>query len=173
MLLFRCSVVSDSLWPHGLQHSRLPCPSPSPRVCSNSCPLNQWAIQPSSLSPSSPPVLNLSQHQGLFQAKMRTLITSMKWLERAKQDCKKGFLVWPRFLQLKSASIRIFCLKLPTLWPLALLQRAFYGKHFAEPIHFQEDMSSSNTQIYAITNGKKNGRFLLTKTQYSYVCVIN
>ena len=41
-LLFRRSVVSDSLCPHGLQHTRLPCPSPSPRVCSNSCPLSQW-----------------------------------------------------------------------------------------------------------------------------------
>ena len=41
-LLFSHSVVSDSLWPHGLQHSRLPCPSPSPRVCSNSCPLSWW-----------------------------------------------------------------------------------------------------------------------------------
>ena len=29
-------------WPHGLQHARLPCPSPSPRVCSNSCPLSRW-----------------------------------------------------------------------------------------------------------------------------------
>ena len=34
--------VSDSLWPHGLQHARLPCPSLSPRVCSNSCPLSWW-----------------------------------------------------------------------------------------------------------------------------------
>ena len=41
-LLFSCSVVSDSLWPHGLQHTRLPCPSPSPRACSNSCPLSWW-----------------------------------------------------------------------------------------------------------------------------------
>ena len=39
---FSCSVASDSLWPHGLQHARLPCPSPTPRVCSNSCPLSQW-----------------------------------------------------------------------------------------------------------------------------------
>ena len=39
---FNCSVVSDSLWPHGLQHSRLPCPSPTPRACSNSCPLSCW-----------------------------------------------------------------------------------------------------------------------------------
>ena len=36
------SVVSDSLWPHWLQHPRLPCPSLSSRVCSDSCPLNRW-----------------------------------------------------------------------------------------------------------------------------------
>ena len=34
--------MSDSLWPHGLQHTRPPCPSPAPRVYSNSCPLSQW-----------------------------------------------------------------------------------------------------------------------------------
>ena len=34
--------MSDSLQPHGLQHTRLPCPSLSPRVCSNSCPLSRW-----------------------------------------------------------------------------------------------------------------------------------
>ena len=39
---FSCSVMSDSLWPHGLQHARLPCLSPIPRVCSTSCPLSQW-----------------------------------------------------------------------------------------------------------------------------------
>ena len=39
---FSRSVVSDSLRPHGLQHARPPCPSPTPRVYSNSCPLNQW-----------------------------------------------------------------------------------------------------------------------------------
>ena len=37
-----CSVMSDSLWPHGLQHTRLPCPSPTPGACSNSCPSSQW-----------------------------------------------------------------------------------------------------------------------------------
>ena len=41
-LLLSHSVVSDSLWPHGLQHTWLPCPSLSPRVYSNSCPLSQW-----------------------------------------------------------------------------------------------------------------------------------
>ena len=42
---FSCSVLSDSWWPHGLQHARLPCPSPAPRACSNSCPLSQWCHQ--------------------------------------------------------------------------------------------------------------------------------
>ena len=39
---FSCPVIFDSFWPHRLQHVRLPCPSLSPRVCSNSCPLSQW-----------------------------------------------------------------------------------------------------------------------------------
>ena len=41
-MLFNCSVVSDCLRPCGLQHTRLPCPSQSPRVCSNSYSLSQW-----------------------------------------------------------------------------------------------------------------------------------
>ena len=48
--LFSCLVMSHSLWPCGLQHARLPCPSPPPRVCSNSCPLSQWC--PPSISSS-------------------------------------------------------------------------------------------------------------------------
>ena len=39
---FSHSVVSDSLRPHGLQHTRLPCPSPTPGACSNPCPSSQW-----------------------------------------------------------------------------------------------------------------------------------
>ena len=42
LLLFSCKVMSDSLWPRGLQQFRLPCPLPSPRVCPNSCPLSWW-----------------------------------------------------------------------------------------------------------------------------------
>ena len=42
LLLFIHSVVSSSLQPHGLQHTRLPCPSLSPGVCSNSCSLSWW-----------------------------------------------------------------------------------------------------------------------------------
>ena len=51
----------------GMQHARIPCPSLSPGVCSNSCPLPDDAIQiPHPLLPPSP-AFNLSQHQGLFQ----------------------------------------------------------------------------------------------------------
>ena len=34
--------MSDYSWPHGLQHARFPCPSPTPRACSNSCPYSWW-----------------------------------------------------------------------------------------------------------------------------------
>ena len=65
---FSHSVVSDSLQPHGLQHTRLPCTSPTPRAWSNSCPLSQWCHPTisSSVVPFSSH-LNLSQHQGLFK----------------------------------------------------------------------------------------------------------
>ena len=42
LVQFNCSVTSDSLWPHGLQHSWLLCPSPTHGACSKSCPLSQW-----------------------------------------------------------------------------------------------------------------------------------
>ena len=53
------SVMSDSSRPHGLQHARLLCPSPTPKACSNSCPLSQWChlTISSSLFPSLPPLL--------------------------------------------------------------------------------------------------------------------
>ena len=42
VIQFSCSVMSDSLWPHELQHARPPCPSPTPRVYPNSCASSQW-----------------------------------------------------------------------------------------------------------------------------------
>ena len=55
--------MSDSLWPHGLQHSRLPCPSPTPRVDSDSCPLSQWCHPTISSS-----VIPFSSHLQSFPA---------------------------------------------------------------------------------------------------------
>ena len=64
---FSCSVVSDSLRPHGLQHAKIPCSSPTPRDYSNSCPSSQWchpAIS-SSVVPFSP--LQSFPSSGSFQ----------------------------------------------------------------------------------------------------------
>ena len=65
---FRCSVMSDSLQPHGLQHIRPPCPPSTPGVYTNSCALSLWCHPTisSSVVPFSS-CLNLSQHQGLFK----------------------------------------------------------------------------------------------------------
>ena len=95
MLLNR-SVVSVSLQPHGLKHTSLPCPSLSPRVCSNSWLLSWWChpscpLPLSLLSPSS--AFNLSQHKGLFKrvssmqqvAKVLKLqLQSFQWIFRVE-----------------------------------------------------------------------------------------
>ena len=68
LLLLSCSAVSHSLRSHGLQHSRLSCPSLSPRVCLNSCPLSWWCHPTISSSVTTfSLVLKFSQHQGVFQ----------------------------------------------------------------------------------------------------------
>ena len=71
-------VTSDSLQPHGLQHARLPCASPTPRVAQTHVHWVSDAIQPAHpvLSPSSP-AFSLSQHQGLF-----------KWVSSSHQVAK-------------------------------------------------------------------------------------
>ena len=73
LLLFSHWVVSDSLQPHGVQHARLPCPSPSPRVCSDSCPLSWWchptissSVIPFSSCPQSFPALGSFPRSELF-----------------------------------------------------------------------------------------------------------
>ena len=55
--------MSDSLWPHGLQHARLSCPSQTPRAYSNSCPLSQWCHPTISFS-----VVCFSSHLQSFPA---------------------------------------------------------------------------------------------------------
>ena len=60
---FSHSVMSNSLWPHGLQHPRLPCPSPTPRAYSNSCPSHWWCYPTISLS-----IVPFSSHLQSFPA---------------------------------------------------------------------------------------------------------
>ena len=57
----------------GLQHARLPCPSPSPRACSNSGPLSQWYRSTISSSVACSPTFSLSEHQGLLKVQSWSL----------------------------------------------------------------------------------------------------
>ena len=60
---FSCSIMSDSLRPHRLQHARPPCPSPTPRIYSDSCPSSQWCHPTTSSS-----VAPFSSHLQSFPA---------------------------------------------------------------------------------------------------------
>ena len=76
LIQFSWSVMSNSLQPHGLQHSRLPCPSPTPRAYSNSCPSRQWCHP--TISSSVVPIschLKSFTHQGLSNE----LVLRIRW----------------------------------------------------------------------------------------------
>ena len=68
------SVVSDFLWPHESQHARPPCPSPTPRIYSNSCPLSRWchpaissSVVPFSLLPPIPPSIRVFSNESALR----------------------------------------------------------------------------------------------------------
>ena len=94
LLLFSCSDMSNSLQPHGLQHTRLFCPSVSPRVCSNSCPLSQWyqptissSVAPFSFCPQSFPASGSFPVSQLFTSGGQSigasaLAQSLQWIFR-------------------------------------------------------------------------------------------
>ena len=80
---FGHSVVSDSLWPHELQHARPPCASPTPRVHPNPCPLSRWcyptissSVDPFSSCPQSFPVSGSFQMSQLFTSGGQSIETS-------------------------------------------------------------------------------------------------
>ena len=72
---FTRSVVSDSLWPHELQHARTPCPSPTPKANPNPCPLSRWcrstissSVVPFSSCPQSFPTSGFFQTSQLYSS---------------------------------------------------------------------------------------------------------
>ena len=80
MFQFSCSVVSYSLQPHELQHARPPCPSPTPGVYPNSCPLSRWchpaissSVIPFSSCPQSFPASGSFQMSQLFASGGQTI----------------------------------------------------------------------------------------------------
>ena len=106
----------DSLWPHGLQHARLPCPSPNPGATQTHFHRVSDAIQlPHPLSSPSPPTFNLSQHQGLFQwvsssyqvAKVLEFSASASVLPMNTQDWSP--LGWTGWISLQSKRLTTLC----------------------------------------------------------------
>ena len=93
-LKFTCSVVSDSLQPHGLQHARLPCPSPTPGAYSNS--LSIVLVMPSNhliLSSPSPPAFSLFQHQVFSSESVLCIRWPKYWSFRISPSSKYSELI--------------------------------------------------------------------------------
>ena len=113
---FSRSVLSDSLWPHGLQHSRSPCPSPTPGVQSDSCPSSQWchpaissSVIPFSSCPQSPPASESFPMSQLFAWGSQS--TGVSALESFLPKNTQGWspLEWTGWLSLQSKGLsRVF-----------------------------------------------------------------
>ena len=100
-LLFSCQVMSDTFWTHELQHVRLPCPSLSPWVCSNPCPLCQWchttissSFTPFSSCPQSFPASGSFPMSWLFTPGGQSIDASASVFPMNIQDCFPLGLVW-------------------------------------------------------------------------------
>ena len=123
---FGRSVMSDSLWPHRLQHARLPCPSQLPEFSQTHVHRVGDAIQPfHPLSSSCSPAFNLSQHQGLFQwvssshqmakvLEFQLQPQSFQWIFRNEYPIPLGLTGWIS-LQSKGLS-RVFS-NTAKMWP--------------------------------------------------------
>ena len=113
---FSCSVMSDSLRPHGLQHARLPCPSPTPRVYLNSCALSRWchptissSVVPFSFCLRSFPASGSFPRSQLFTSRSQSIgiSASTSVLPMNIQDL--FLLGWTRWISLQSKGLsRVF-----------------------------------------------------------------
>ena len=116
LVQFSCSVVSNSLWPHELQHARPPCPSPTPGVHPNPCPLSWWchptissSVVPFSSCPQSFPASESFQMSQLFASDGQSIgvSASASVLPMNTQDWSP--LGWTGLISLKSKGLsRVF-----------------------------------------------------------------
>ena len=112
---FSCSIVSDSLRPHESQHARPPCPSPTPRVHSNSCPSSRWchpaissSVVPYSSCPQSLPASESFPMSQLFTWSDQSIGVSAlaSFLPKNTQDWS---LEWTGWISLQSKGLsRVF-----------------------------------------------------------------
>ena len=109
MLLFRRSVMSDSLWPHGLWHARLPCPSSTPWAYSNSCPLSWWchpmissSVVPFSSCPQSFPASGSFQMSQFFTSSGQNIGVSVSTSVLPMNTQDWSLLGWTGWISLQS-----------------------------------------------------------------------
>ena len=113
---FSRSVVSDSLWPHELQHARPPCPSLTPRVYPNSCPLSWWchptvssSVVPFSSCPQSFPASGSFQMSQLFASCGQSIGVSASTSVLPKNTQDWSPLGWTAWISLQSKGLsRVF-----------------------------------------------------------------
>ena len=113
---FSCSVMSDYLWPHKLQHARPPCPSPTPGVHSNSCPSSRWchpaissSVVPFSSCPQSFPGLGSFPMSQLFASGGQSIGVSALASVIPKNTQDWSALGWTGWISLQSKGLsRVF-----------------------------------------------------------------
>ena len=108
---FSHSVLSDYLWSHGLWHARLPCPSPTPRVYSNSCPLSWWCHP--------------------------TISSSVIPLSHLQSFPVSGSFQMSQFFALGGQSIGVFCIRWPKYWSFSFSISPF--NEYPKLISFRTD----------------------------------
>ena len=132
------SVVSNSLQPHGLQHSRPPCPSPTPGVYSNSCPSSRWShpnisssVVPFSSCPQSFPASGCFQMSQLFASGSQSIgvSASTSVLPVNTQDWFP--LGWTGWISLQSKGLSKSLLQHHSSKASILLHRAFFIIQFS------------------------------------------
>ena len=142
LLFFSCLVVSDSLWSHGLQHARRPCPSLSPGACSNLCPVSQWC-HPTILSSVFPcfsclqsfPLSGSFLNSRLFASGGQSIVASASVLQMNIQD---WFLLgWTGWISLQSKGLsRVFS-------KTTVQKHQFFGAQLSHPY-----MTTGKTTAY-------------------------
>ena len=98
---FSCSFMSNSLWPLRLQHSRLPCPSPTPGTYQNSCPLSQWfhpaissSVVPFSSCPQSLPASGSFLKSQLFEWGGQSIGAPILYIQATQQGHDRVTEIW-------------------------------------------------------------------------------
>ena len=113
---FNRSVVSDSLWPHKLQHARPPCPSPTPGACPNPCPLSQWcyptissSVIPFSSCPQSFPTSGSFPMSQLFASGSQSIGVSASTSVLPMNTQDSSLLGWTGWISFQSKGLsRVF-----------------------------------------------------------------